>query len=783
MPTSGRRRAEVAPRSWGSWRSWAPAPAQVVDAALLLATCTAALLGLAPTYTGVAFAAVGVAGLVVGLVLVHVCRVLRWPVVAPVLLAAAVFYAAGGALCLRAEGATAPTPRTFGLLTDQLLFGWKDLLTTLPPVDGDGPLLVLPWVLGLAAGTLGGLLSGVSRGPVWLHAPMPLAAPLALLGAVILLGVRTPASLWVQGAAVGAGCLTWLVLRAHRTGGPVTGGSGRVSRLATGGALLALAGLAAQPVGTWAAGGDDPARVDAGRVVLRTFVEPPFDVGRYPSPLSSFRRYVEMPEPDAVNLHDALLFTVEGAPVGTRVRITTLDHYDGVVWGASNQAFPGTVDGSYRRVGSTIDNPVADRGGRPVDVRMTLAEGYSGVWLPTIGALESVHFSGADQDAFAESFRYNLDTGTGVVPAGVGAGDRYTFTAVVTDDSVTAASTPSQQVGSVGADAGMSFLDQAAAKWTEGVADPMARVFAIAEHLRTEGKYSDGVLAKEQIYRPGHFVSRLDEGFVNAPLMVGNDEQYAAVMALMANKVGVPARVVFGAVLPEGGEVHGRDVQAWVELRVADGSWRTLPTEDFMGDERPADQQTRTEQQLSGLVIPPPAQVPPPSSIDEQTDAEITPRKVRRDADDDRTADDGLPRWVRAVVLYAGGPLLALLLVAAAILTAKALRRRRRRGTGHASGRIAGAWRELVDHARDLGASVPVAGVTRREQSALISSSGAPGLARAADLRVFGPAEPPGDEAASYWTLVDAERRALSSGVSRSRRLRAALSLRSFWGR
>ena len=29
------------------------------------------------------------------------------------------------------------------------------MLTTLPPVDGDGPLLVLPWALGLATGLLG----------------------------------------------------------------------------------------------------------------------------------------------------------------------------------------------------------------------------------------------------------------------------------------------------------------------------------------------------------------------------------------------------------------------------------------------------------------------------------------------------------------------------------------------------------------------------------------------------------------------------------------------------
>jgi transglutaminase superfamily protein len=750
--------------------SWRPTGHQLTDAGFLLAMATAALLGLAPTYTGSEFALVGVVGVLVGLVTVHVTATLRWPAVAPVLLAVAAFYLLGGPLCVRAEDAVAPTLRTLGLLTDQLLFGWKDLLTTLPPVDGDGPLLVLPWLLGLAAGTVGALLARVDAGPTWLRALLPLLAPLLLLSAVILLGVRAPSSLWTQGAVVAALALTWLVARAHRAVGPVVGGSGRTLRVVAGAALLGLAGVAAQPVGTWAAGGDD---ADRDRVVLRTHVEPPFDVGRYPSPLSSFRRYVKMPEPDAANLYRKVLFTTEGAPAGTRVRIATLDHYDGVVWGASNDAFPGSTHDTFQRVGSTISNPAE---GRPLDVRITLGEGYSGVWLPTIGALQSVDFQ-TNEDLFASTFRYNLASSTGVVPPGLSPGDRYAFTAVVPPDEVTPESAPSDQVGNAAAAA--AFVDAPAARWTEGITDPMERVFAIADHLRTKGKYSDGVVARERIYRPGHFVGRLDKFFVNASIMVGNDEQYAAVMALMANKVGVPARVVMGAVVPEGGVVKGADVQAWVELRVADGTWRVLPTETFMDTDRPADQQTRTEEQLSGMVIPPPAQVPPPSTIDEQTDAEITARKVRREAAAEKERA-GSPAWLRALLLYGGGPLLAIALVVGAILVAKSLRRYRRRWADEMSGRVAGAWHELVDHARDLGHQVPVRGITRREQSVLIASAAASALARRADTTVFGPAQPAAREAERFWAAVDAERRALSATVSRARRLRAALSLRTF---
>ena len=541
--------------------------------------------------------------------------------------------------------------------------------------------------------------------------------------------------MWVQGVAVAALALTWLVLRGHRTSAPVSGGSGRMTRVVVGAALARRRpGAAALPVGTWAAGGAD---ADGDRVVLRTYVEPPFDVGRYPSPLSAFRRYVEMPEPDAANLYDTELFTTEGAPVGTRVRIATLDHYDGVVWGASNDAFPGATDDTFRRVGSTIDNPAE---GRALDVRVTLGEGYAGVWLPTIGALQSV-----DLGADAEAFRYNLDSGTGVVPSGLAPGDRYTFTAVVPADEVTAGSRPSEQLGAQ-AD-GTAFLDAPAAEWTEGLADPMGRVFAIADHLRTEGKYSDGVLAAERIYRPGHFLARLDKGFVNASLMVGNDEQYAAVMALLANKVGVPARVVLGAVVPDGGVVRGRDVQAWVELRVADGSWRVLPTEAFMDLDKPSEQQTRTERRLSGLVIPPPAQVPPP----------VDRRRADRRRDHGAQGASRRRRGRRGLRAPGLGARRARLRRRPAARPA-----RRRRGDPGRQGAAAPAAAYLrgvlgPDRRRLARARRPRprprVGRARSPGSPGGSSrwrsppAAAAGLARTADVRVFGPAEPPAGEA------------------------------------
>lgn len=746
--------------------------AALVDGAFVLALGTVALAGLAPTYTGWGFLGVGVLGLVLGIGAAWGATRLGWPLVAPVVLVIALFYLLGGALALRSLELTVPRLETWRELTDQVLFGWKDLLTTLPPVDGDGPLLVLPWALGLVLGVLGVMLAGVALRPPWLRAPLPLLPALALLGLVILLGSRHPQSLWLQGVLFAVTALGWLATRNVAEAGTVQGHAGRGSRLAAGTALIAAAGLVALPVATFATGGD------GSRLILRDHVVPPFDIGAYPSPLASFRRYVDMRDkPDPENLYTHDLFTIEGVPAGTRVRFATLDSYDGVVWGASNNAIPGAADDTYQRVSSTIANPLE---GRAVEATVTVADGYEGVWLPVAGGLQTLEFTVGDTQAKADTFRYNLATATAVVPSGLRTGDRYTFTAVLPDDELTPETVPSTNVGAAG-DAG-AFLDTQAREWTEGEDSPIKAVYALAHRLRDEGKYTDGVVEAEKIYPAGHYLGRLLDGFVNARIMAGNDEQYAATMALLANRIGVPARVVMGAVVPSGGTVRGSDVAAWVEIEAADGSWRTLPTEEFMGDERPAELPPESDRNRTGASVPPAAPIPPPSVIQDQTDTDLKARKGDQSGDDEAAAS-GLPRWLVRLLVLGGLPLSMIAAVAASILLVKSVRRSRRRTSGPMSRRIVGAWRELVDHARDLGQVVPVTSAsTRREQSAAIASPDAPGLARQADAHVFGPGGPEPSDAEEFWSAVDAERRSMSAAVSRARRWRARVSLASFRG-
>ncbi len=748
-----------------------------IDIGFTLALAGLALSAFGTSFTGSSYLVIGLLGAVIAVTVTHLTRAAGWPIMSAVVICVVVFFLLGGPLCLRALGDTSVLPgaTTLARVADQAVFGWKDLLTTLPPIDGDGPLLVLPWLCGMLAGLVGLGLAHLPVRRAWLAAVLPVLAMTVVLSGAILLGVRHPQSLLLQGSVFAGLALAWLAVRARRAGATVQGGTTSYARGAGAVVMLALAAGVAFPASGLISGSDD----DDQRAVARNWVEPPFDIGRYPSPLAGFRTYIDLKgRTDPTNVYDKTLLEVEGVDAGTRVRFAAMDRYDGMVWGATDNALPGPGDDSFQRVSSTIDNPAR---GEEVDATITLGEGWTGVWLPTVGALRSMSFDTGDPRAKAEVFRYNLATSTAVVPSGMAPGDRYAFTAVEPDDSLTPETVASSEPTDL--PAGASFIQGPTEKWTQGAStDPMARVLAAAEHLRTEGKYSDGVGRTERVYVAGHSVWRLSDEFVNAPQIVGNDEQYAATMALVANDIGVPARVVLGAVVPEGGRVTGKDVAAWVELRAADGSWRTLPTEAFMSTTPPADQVPETNTPMSGTVIPPPNPIPPPSDAGEQSDADLKERKAtRKKAEDDEAGlIAALPSWIATVVTYVGVPLLVIALLLGAVVGLKAWRRHRRRSAASASARFVGAWRELVDHARDLGQVVPLGPtLTRREQSVGIGSGHADVLARRADSSVFGPRAPEVGAATTYWEQIDAERRAMSQEVGRRQRLRAAVSLRS----
>jgi hypothetical protein len=295
-------------------------------------------------------------------------------------------------------------------------------------------------------------------------------------------------------------------------------------------------------------------------------------------------------------------------------------------------------------------------------------------------------------------------------------------------------------------------------------------VLRVAERLRSEGRYSDGAVAGEEAYSGGHSPRRLGAGFVLTTPTVGNDEQYAAAMALMANRLRVPARVVVGAVLPDDRVVEGKDVTAWVELRAADGTWHILDTDRFMSHRPPPRERDPGGQRPDRIF---PEQTPDDRSPEQRPEPKKSPDQRPQQPEDasdpGAEAEPGPDLW----------PWLALVLLLAVPGVVPALkwwRRRQRLGAARVSERYAGAWLELVDQARDLGRPVP-SGLTRPAEARVLDRGAA--LAEEADLKIFGADDPDPREAEAFWALVRDERAGLTAGYSPWQRVRAALSLAS----
>ena len=428
-----------------------------------------------------------------------------------------------------------------------------------------------------------------------------------------------------------------------------------------------------------------------------------------------------------------------------------------------------------QRVGSRINQAVA---GQETTLRVTIGPAYAAsddvnAWLPTAGRMTGVEFTGERAPRNAAGFRYNLATASGVVRDRLGAGDTYTVRTIV--DTAAAIPRDAQPFGrpelSESAD---SLVGSQAATWSGDAAGIGARLHAVAAYLRENGAYSSGGPGESE-YLPGHSLGRLT-AFLNAKRPVGDDEQYTAAFALIANDLGMPARVVLGAVPTADGAVRGQDVHPWVEIHLADGSWAPIAHTEFMPDtsKKPDQQPPQTVENTAASVVPPPNTVRSPDSLTDssqvdgsgQPSAPPTPRGWQ------------LPAWVLSALKWGLPPPLVMLLAAATLVGLKARRRRNRRLRGTPANRFAAGWREIVDHARDLGSVVP-SGQTRREEAGTLAALPVGHLAQAADAAVFGPGHPPQQAAAEYWAAVDGARRQMGRGVCRWRRLRAAVSVRS----
>ncbi len=719
-------------------------PYAAADLLAVVVLSAITLVGLTDSFAGIRWILVGVAGVAIGLAWTLTLVTLRMGLGVVLPLLPVPYLLTAGLVALGSSGLLLGVP-DIETITDVVVGtvgSWRVLVETAPLVDGEGSVLLIPYALGLFPAGAASALALRSR-----RAALPLLPMAAGLVVALVLGVTDPFSTLLQGIGFGLVSLAWVSHRGLRfeAGRRSDAALGAVSarRLLVGLAVVGLVAAASYVVV------DQPD--GQRRFVLREAVTP-YDSVYLETPLSAFRRFRDEGPGSYTNLADRKLFRVRGAGPGTRVRVAVMDRYDGTRWYADDDTSPDDFTDRFLRVPSRLDNPAR---GEEQLYTFFVRSTWDLPWVPTIGAMQAFEFYDDYASDRLPDLRYNRATDTAVLPGGLRVQEDYVLTAIPTPDKLTVRMKPFRRPDTTLQEAA-EFLDVPAQAWSLGAKTQMAAVFRIADRLRERGRYSDGAFGWETRFDAGQDERRLDEGFVNAPMMVGNDEQYAATMALLANRIGVPARVAVGAVLGRNGVIKGKHLDAWVEIRVANGSWRVLPTRAFMGRRPPK----RDSAPLPEVRLPPEQR---PEDRPQQPEPEVREEAEAEDRQDEAT-DEPLPRW----------PLLLLVPLALGVVPLlKVLRRRRRRAASPTSLAYLGGWDELVDTAHDLGVAVP-----RSTRSAQATALGVPrSLARDADVATFSPDEP--DTAEEFWALVDEGRAGLRSSARPVRRVLAPLDPRS----
>ncbi|WJL94572.1 transglutaminaseTgpA domain-containing protein [Microbacterium sp. ET2] len=690
--------------------------------------------------------------------------------------------------------------------------GWKDLVTVELPVGSYRNLLV-PALVVFLAGTAAALrLSWREDRLAFAAVPVGLAMTgfgllfgQAVVSPPLVIGPLTlaaPVETAVGALAVLTGVL-WMAWRSHdersralqraalSSGVRITRRPSRTERRRT------LLGAGMIVVAIVVGAGVVPLLAPAGsRDVLRSAAGPDLDLSREVSPLAEYRAlFVDDRAGD-------VLFTVttEGERGPDRVRLATLDTYDGEVFRSGADAASRFV-----RLPSALD--AGD--GTPTTAGIEIGA-WEGIWMPTLGRVASVRFDGDRADALTDRFYYNADLAAAVQTAdgGLAPGDRYTIEGVEPAlpalSSLTAPGAPNDAAPAA---------PENLSRWVQrhAAGEGGAALEGLVSLLRERGYLSHALEVGDQTplwmsdlpdyrFQPsaaGHSLARVDDMFDalleresdpraaetgNYVAAIGDDEQFAVAVALIAREVGFPSRVVVGARLAsadtgvsvcEAGACRAQDVSAWTEVQGGDGRWVPVDvTPQYAQSPSLEVTEQRDPENVTEVLPDPVEEVVPPDPTQEDS--------ARDDTEDDQAGLD--LAWLWPILRITGLVLLILLVVLGPFLSvvlAKSLRRRGRRRRGDAPTRVASGWDEYVDAAIDAGRDAP-ASLTRTEFATAVDSPAGRTLAAAADRAVFSRSDVSEAEAREFWRGVDAERRRLRRERGFWRGLAATVSLRSF---
>lgn len=676
-----------------------------VDVVVVLIAMTAILSIFDDTFADRSYLVAGLVPVVVLLLLTLVARRFHeggwW-----YFLSALVLFSPLGALAaLREPGPfLVPTTDTLTRVLVESVSAPTTLVSTVPPVDPSGQVMLVPFLIGFLATTAAAWLAlGTTR-------PLAPVVPLVLaLVATIPLGVLVPSLLVPRGIIVGLLLLAWAAIRARRRE-PLAGDP-------RGSVPAALTAVVTVAIVSGLAGVVVPDTDQSDRKLFR---------GQDNTSLVSDAAGSVMP---AQARSDEKLLKVSGLPEGRRLRFAALDLYDGAGWVPAEESPGSDGYGTYKRIGEEVA-PL--RSGTTVVVRVQMRPGYSSDWLPMLGELTSIDLDWNPGRTEVSDIRYNQATSSALVLGGVDARDTYSFESVVGDVAFSRRD-PTREPSDDQRQPLGAFMDPLLRPFDREELLPLERVLLLARYLRANGTVrlvddfdqSSTTLARRMLGSRG---------------ITGSPFQYTALMALGASRLGVAARMVTGAEPGRRGVVDYGDVTTWVELQFADGSWRPLDLQRYLG--------TRVARDGQEL----PSALDPRDFVEDQLDNAARGRdqeiRLPEGTNPDGTlVDPPASPWrvlAGAVALGSGVALLALLLIP----VIKTLRRRRRRSAGGWSGVYVNGWQEVLDAARDRG--TPVLEAWSRVAQARQLGVGLD-LARRADAAVFAPRQSDPDDGRAFW--------------------------------
>jgi len=770
----------LAPRTW-------------VDLAVHTLLSLVGIVGLATSFHELGWLLAGVGGLLVGTGAALAARALRLGALLTAALAVLAYLLLGSAIAVpnQAIAHVIPTVTSVASLGIGAVWGWADLVTLRPPVELPDYVTAVPYVASWLVGVVGTTLATrwLPRRRTAPRAALLLIGPAMLYLASILLGTDQPYHPGVRGVIFAAVALAWLGWR-HSTvervavdkGGVdargITRHGGMLRRRVTGTAVVVLAAAALGAVsGAMLAPPTDT------RFVLRDQIVPPFEPLEFSSPLAGFRQYSKLEV-------DKTLFTVRGLKPDELLRLSTMDSYDGHLWTVAGSTIARDGSGSFALVGASYPKPTLATADGSQRISLTVGS-YHDIWIPSVGYPTAMSLPKQSRDQLT-GLRYNASTGSAVILDGLAKGDTVTMTSELqkTDyDDATLRDVPTAHVQEGPVDDVPDIVAAKATEFAGNTKSPIEQLRNIEQTLHTKGFLSHGTASDSVASLAGHGADRMETLF-SGTVMVGDAEQYASAMALMARSLGYPARVVMGfapTVSDAAGsgsapvKVTGHDITAWVEVPFQGVGWIPfLPT--------PTQTDVPQDQVPKPQTEPQPQVRQPPRSQNDENDL-VTNVSI----DNSKKKDDApfqLPGWVIPIALGVGIPALLVFVPLLIVAALKRRRARRRRETARGQDAAAGAWDELLDRVDELGIATPPPSTRGRTAQALAPRLVAPAsnatglgtLARRTDAAVFSGRELDDAEVDAVWAEVIATVDATRDTLPRWRRVLARYRLASIAG-